>query len=66
MNNINFRPMMHDDDHSLYRPTIRDNLATLLTEYATLHSKTMVIRFDVTYPKMFKAIEDNSDMSALM
>lgn len=52
MNNINFRPMMHDDDHSLYRPTIRDNLATLLTEYATLHSKTMVIRFDVTYPKM--------------
>ena len=66
MNNINFRPMMHDDDHSLYRPTIRDNLATLLTEYATLHSKTMVIRFDVTYPKGFKAIEDNSDISALM
>lgn len=26
----------------------------------------MVIRFDVTYPKMFKAIEDNSDISALM
>jgi len=66
MNNIDFRPMMHDDDHSLYRPTIRDNLATLLTEYATLHSKTMVIRFDVTYPKGFKAIEDNSDISALM
>ena len=66
MNNINFRTMMHDDDHSLYRPTIRDNLATLLTEHATLHSKTMVIRFDVTYPKGFKAIEDNSDISALM
>ena len=66
MNNINFRPMMHDDDHSLYRPTIRDNLATLLTEYTTSHSKTMVIRFDVTYPKGFMAVEDNSDMSALM
>ena len=66
MNNIDFRPMMHDDDHSLYRPTIRDNLATLLTEYTTSYSKTMVIRFDVTYPKMFKAIEDNSDISALM
>ena len=66
MNNINFRPMMHDDDHSLYRPTIRDNLATLLTEYTTSHSKTMVIRFDVTYPKGFMAVEDNSDISALM
>ena len=66
MNNINFRPMMHDDDHSLYRPTIRDNLATLLTEYTTSHSKTMVIRFDVTYPKGFMAVEDNSDMSNLM
>ena len=58
--------MMHDDDHNLYRPTIRDNLATLLTEYTTSYSKTMIIRFDVTYPKMFKAIEDNSDISALM
>ena len=58
--------MMHDDDHSLYRPTIRDNLATLLTEYTTSYSKTMVIRFDVTYPKGFKAVEDNSDISALM
>ena len=66
MNNINFRPMMHDDDHSLYRPTIRDNLATLLTEYTTSYSKTMVIRFDVTYPKGFMAVEDNSDMSNLM
>ena len=26
----------------------------------------MVIRFDVTYPKRFKAIEDNSDISTLM
>ena len=66
MNNINFRPMMHDDGHSLYRLTIRDNLATLLTEYTTSHSKTMVIRFDVTYPKGFMAVEDNSDISALM
>ena len=66
MNNIDFRPMMHDDDHSLYRPTIRDNLATLLTEYTTSYSKTMVIRFDVTYPKGFMAVEDNSDISALM
>ncbi|MGD9575382.1 YagK/YfjJ domain-containing protein [Desulfovibrio sp.] len=66
MNNINFRPMMHDDDHNLYRPTIRDNLATLLTEYTTSYSKTMIIRFDVTYPKGFNAVEDNSDISALM
>ena len=66
MNNINFRSMMHDDDNSLYRPNIRDNLATLLTEYTMLHSKTMVIRFDATYPKGFNAVEDNSDISALM
>ena len=66
MNNINFRSMMYNDDNFQYRPTIRNKLATLLTEYTTLHSKTMVIRFDVTYPKRFKAIEDNSDMSALM
>ena len=66
MNNINFRSMMYNDDNSQYRPTIRNKLATLLTEYTTLHSKTMVIRFDVTYPKRFKAIEDNSDISALM
>ena len=57
---------MNNNDSTLYSPTIRDNLATLLTEYTTLHSKTMVIRFDVTYPKGFKAIEDNSDISALM
>jgi len=66
MNNINFRSMMNNNDSTLYSPTIRDNLATLLTEYTTLHSKTMVIRFDVTYPKGFKAIEDNSDISTLM
>ena len=66
MNNINFRPMMHDDDHRLYRSTIRDNLATLLTEYTTSHSKTMVIMFNVKYPKGFLAVEDNSDISALM
>lgn len=66
MNNINFRSMMYNNDNSLYRPTIRDKLATLLTEYTTLHSKTMVIRFDVTYPKGLKAVEDNSDISALM
>lgn len=66
MNNINFRSMMHNNDNSQYRTTIRDKLATLLTEYTKLHSKTMVIRFDVTYPKGFKAIGDNSDISALM
>ena len=66
MNNINFRSMMYNNDNFQYRPTIRDKLATLLTEYTTLHSKTMVIRFDVTYPKGFKAIGDNSDISALM
>ena len=57
---------MYNNDNTLYRPTIRDNLATLLTEYTTLHSKTMVIRFDVTYPKGFNAVEDNSNISALM
>lgn len=66
MNNINFRSMMHDDDNSLYRPNIHDKLSTLLTEYTTSHSKTMVIRFDATYPKGFNAVEDNSDISALM
>ena len=66
MNNINFREMMCDNDDSLYRPNIHDKLSTLLTEYTTIHSKTMVIRFDVTYPKGFKAVEDNSDISALM
>lgn len=66
MNNIDFRPMMHDDNHNMYRQTIRDNLATLLTKYTTSYSKTMVIRFDVTYSKGFKAVEDNSDISALM
>ena len=49
MNNINFRAMMCDNDDSLYRPTIHDKLSTLLTKYTTSHSKTMVIRFDVTY-----------------
>ena len=66
MNNINFREMMCDNDDSLYRPNIHDKLSTLLTEYTTIHSKTMVIRFDVTYPKGFMAGEDNSDMSNLM
>jgi len=66
MNNINFRSMMHDDDNSLYRPNIHDKLSTLLTEYTTSHSKTMVIRFDATYPKGFNAVKDNSDISALM
>lgn len=66
MNNINFRSMMHNNDNSQYRTTIRDKLATLLTEYTKLHSKTMVIRFDVTYPKGFTAVEDNRDISALM
>lgn len=58
--------MMYNNDNNLYRPNIRENLATFLTEYTTLHSKTMVIRFDVTYPKGLKAVEDNSDISALM
>lgn len=66
MNNINFRAMMNDNDHHLYRPTIHDKLSMLLTEYTTLFSKTMIVRFDVTYPKGFIAVEDNSDISALM
>ena len=65
MNNINFRSMMYNNDNTLYRPNISENLAIFLTEYTTLHSKTMVIRFDVTYPKGLKAVEDNSDISAL-
>lgn len=66
MNNINFRSMMYNNDNNLYRPNIRENLATFLTEYTTSYSKTMVIRFDVTYPKGLVAVEDNSDISALM
>ena len=65
-NNKNFKAMTYNNDDSLYRPTIHDKLLTLLTEYTTSHSKTMVIRFDMTYPKGFMYVEDNSNISALM
>ena len=66
MNDINFKSMMCDNDHDMHRESITDRLSQLLTEYTRTFSKTMIIRFDVTYPKKFTAIEDNSDMSALM
>ncbi|MBB5143649.1 YagK/YfjJ domain-containing protein [Desulfovibrio intestinalis] len=66
MHNINFIEKIYENDHSLYRQAIYNNLAILLTEYTTSFSKTMVVRFDVTYPKSFMAVEDNSDMSDLM
>lgn len=66
MHNINFIEKIYENDHSLYRQAIYNNLAILLTEYTTSFSKTMVIRFDVTYPKGFNAVEDNRDISALM
>lgn len=66
MNNINFKSMMCDNDHDIYRGSITDGLSQLLTAYTRTFSKTMIIRFDVTYPKKLTAIEDNSDMSALM
>lgn len=66
MNNINFKSMMCDNDHDICRESITDGLSQLLTAYTRTFSKTMIVRFDVTYPKKFTAIEDNSDMSALM
>ena len=57
---------MCDNDHDIYRESITEGLSHLLTAYTRTFSKTMIIRFDVTYPKKFTAIEDNSDMSALM
>ena len=66
MNSINFSQMIKDYDPTMYRDSISQKLFELLEEYTRTFSKTMVVRFDVTYPKGFIAVEDNSDISDLM
>ena len=66
MNSINFSQMIKDYDPTMYRDSISQKLFELLEEYTRTFSKTMVVRFDVTYPKGLVAVEDNSDISALM
>lgn len=66
MNSINFSQMIKDYDPAKYRGSVSQKLFELLEEYTRTFSKTMVVRFDVTYPKSFIAVEDNSGMSDLM
>ncbi|MDD3183534.1 MAG: inovirus-type Gp2 protein [Alphaproteobacteria bacterium] len=66
MNRINFSQTIKDYDQTMYRDSITQKLFELLEEYTRTFSKTMVVRFDVTYPKTHIGVEDNSDMSALM
>ena len=66
MNSINFSQMIKDYDPIIYRGTVSQKLFSLLEEYTNTFSKTMIVRFDVTYPKSFIAVENNSDMSELM
>ena len=66
MNSINFSQKTKDYDPTMYRDSISQKISELLEEYTKTFSKTMVVRFDVTYPKNFMAVEDNSDMSTLM
>ncbi len=66
MNSINFSQMTKDYDPAMYSDSISQKLFELLEEYTRTFSKTMVVRFDVTYPKGFIAVEDNSGMSDLM
>ena len=66
MNRINFSQMIKDYNPTMYRDSISQKLFELLEEYTRTFSKTMVVRFDVTYPKTYIGVEDNSDMSALM
>ena len=66
MNRINFSQMIKDYDPTMYRDSISQKLFELIEEYTKTFSKTMVVRFDVTYPKTHIGVEDNSDMSALM
>lgn len=66
MNRINFSQTIKDYDPTMYRDSISQKISELLEEYTKTFSKTMVVRFDVTYPKNFMAVEDNSDMSTLM
>lgn len=58
--------MTKDYDPAMYSDSISQKISELLEEYTKTFSKTMVVRFDVTYPKNFMAVEDNSDMSTLM
>ena len=66
MNSINFSHKTKDYDQTMYSDSISQKIFELLEEYTKTFSKTMVVRFDVTYPKNFMAVEDNSDMSTLM
>ena len=66
MNRINFSQTIKDYDPTMYRDSISQKISELLEEYTNTFSKTMFVRFDVTYPKNFMAVEDNSGMSALM
>ena len=66
MNSINFSQKTKDYDPTMYRDSISQKLLELLEEYTMTFSKTMFVRFDVTYPKTYIGVEDNSDMSALM
>ena len=66
MNSINFSQMIKDYDPIMYRGYVSQKLFSLLEEYTNTFSKTMIVRFDVTYPKSFIAVENNSDMSDLM
>ncbi|MCQ5219674.1 hypothetical protein NE596_16085, partial [Desulfovibrio desulfuricans] len=50
----------------MYRDSISQKISELLDEYTRTFSKTMIVRFDVTYPKTYIGVEDNSDKSALM
>ena len=66
MNSINFSQMTKDYDPTMYRDSISQKLFELLEEYTRTFSKTMIVRFDVTYPKTHIGVEGNSDMSTLM
>ena len=66
MNSINFSQMIKDYDPIKYSDSISQKIFELLEEYTKTFSKTMVVRFDVTYPKTYIGVEDNRDMSALM
>ena len=66
MNSINFSHKTKDYDQTMYSDSISQKIFELLEEYTKTFSKTMVVRFDVTYPKTYIGVEDNSDMSALM
>lgn len=53
MNSINFSQMIKDYDPIKYSDSISQKIFELLEEYTKTFSKTMVVRFDVTYPKTY-------------